>query len=180
MQRAADLGRGDTLEQRHRQHLVPEPFEQLEVATALAPEPEVGAGDDHRRVDQLLGRELLRLQLGDVERELDHRRLGDAELGQQLEPALERRQRLDEVAEDDARMRLERQHPDGQPGAERGLDHAAMPEVDPVERPDRDREPLLGRAHGSSASACSAGITRSSSASSTLNGPTSSRRSATQ
>ena len=77
-------------------------------------------------------------------------------------------------------MRLEGQHPDGQTGAERGLDHPAVAEVDAVERPDRDREGLLGRAHGSSASACSAGITRWSSASSTLNGPTSSRRNATQ
>ena len=82
-------------------------------------------------------------------------------------------------------MRLERQHPDGQARAERRLDHPAVPEVDAVERPDRDREPLprpalVDRAHGSSASACSAGITRSSSASSTLNGPTSSRRSVTQ
>ena len=150
----------------------------------MRPKRKSAPGDDDRRVRQLRRCELLRLQLGHVERELDHRRLGDAELGEQLEPALERRERLDEVAEDDARMRLERQHPDGQAGAERGLDHAAVPEVDAVERPDRDREPLLGslvdRAHGSSASACSAGITRCSSASSTLNGPTSSRRNATQ
>ena len=43
----ADLGRRDTLEQRHGPHLEAEPLEQLEVAAAPAPEAEVLARDDH-------------------------------------------------------------------------------------------------------------------------------------
>ncbi len=49
---------------------------------------------------------------------------------------------------------------------ERGLDDAAVAEVDTVERADRD-----GVTHERRASASSDGITRSSSASSTRNGP---------
>ena len=121
------------------------------------------------------GGEVLRLLLRDLERELEHRRLGDAELGEQLEPPLERRDQLDEVSEHDPRVRVERERPDRQTGRERLLDHPPVPEVHSVERPDAHRF-----AHGSSASASSAGITRSSSASSTLNGPTSSRRNVAQ
>jgi hypothetical protein len=58
---------------------------------------------------------------------------------------------------------------------ERDLEHAPMPQVHAVERPDHN-----SARHGSSASASSAGMIRSSSASSTQNGPTSVRRRARQ
>ena len=74
-----------------------------------------------------------------------------------------------------ARVRMEGQSPHRQPGRDRLLDHPPVSEMHPVEGADRDRD-----AHVSSASACSAGMTRSSSASSTLNGPISSRRNVTQ
>ncbi len=175
MQVPADLGRRDAFEQRHRQYLVAQPLEQLEVAATLAAKAELSACDHHASVRQLLAGELLRLLLCQLEREVEDGRLGHAELVQQLEPALERRDRLDEVAQHHAWVGIEREDPDRKPGAERSLDHLPMTEMDPVERPDRDC-----LAHGRSASASSAGITRSSSASSTLNGPTSSRRNVVQ
>ena len=71
---------------------------------------------------------------------------------------------------------------DVSPGRARSLEHAAVPEVDAVERADRDR-PAAGAElfrrgrdlHASLASASSLGITRGP-ASSTENGPTSVRR----
>src|SRR5215210_1536235 len=180
VQAPPDLRRRDALEQRHRHHRVAEAREHVEVASTLVAEAEVCPCDDDRRIAELARRELLRLQPRHVERELDHPRLGHAQLREQLQPALERREPFDEVAEHDPRVRLERDHPHGQPRLQRRLDHPPVAQVDAVERAEGDREAPPGGAHDSSASAASAGITRSSSASSTLKGPTSSRRSETQ
>ena len=154
--------------------------------------------------------ELLRRERGDLGRELDDERLLDAELGQQLEPALERREQRDLVPEHLARMRMERDHGRQRPGLDRRADDRAVAEVDAVERADRDRArpplELAGRAGdlhratgleleharpdrlghardglgGRRASASDAGISRSGSASSTPNGPTAVRRSVRQ
>ena len=95
---------------------------------------------------------------------------------EQLKSPFQGRDQLDQVSRDHAaRVRMEGQRPHRQPGRNRLLHHPAVPEMHPVECPDRDRD-----AHASNASACSARITRSSSASSTLNGPISSRRNVTQ
>ena len=152
-----------------------EPLEQVEIAGPLPAEAEVLAGDDDGSVGELGADELLRLLLRDLDGEVEHGRLGHPELREQLQPPLEGRDRLDEVAQDDPRVRVKRQHPHREPGFDRRRDHPLVTQVHAVERPDRDS---LG--HGSSASASSAGITRSSSASSTLNGPISSRRSVVQ
>ena len=148
VQVASDLGGRDAFEQRHRPHREAESLQQLEVAAPPAAEAEVLARDHDLSPGEMLGRELLGLLLGDVEREVEHRRLGDSELGQQLEPPLEARDQLHEVSEHDPRMRIEGQHPNGEPGRPRLFDHPAMPEMDSVERPDRN-----GHRHGSSASA---------------------------
>ena len=83
-------------------------------------------------------RELLRLEPGDVERELDDERRLDAELAEQLEPPLERREQLDPVPERRPRVRVERDDGRLGPRRERGFDHAPVPEVDAVEGPERD------------------------------------------
>ena len=109
-----------------------------------AAEAEVRAGDDDLRPDRPQDplRELLRLELGELEVEVDDERLLDPGLAEQLEPALERRQQLDVVAERDARMRVEGDDRRRRPGGTRGVEHAAMAEVDAVEGPERDRPRL--------------------------------------
>ena len=77
-----------------------------------------------------------------------HERRLDPDLGEQLQPPLERRDQLDLVPERDPRVRIERDHGRREPGVDRRLDDAPMPAVDAVERPDRDRPRLaleLGR-----------------------------------
>src|SRR5215210_2377710 len=176
VEEAADLTRRDALEERRLAHVVAEPGEQGEVAAPLPAEAEPGTGDDDARVGEVRPRERLRLHARELEREVDHPRLGDSELRQQLQTALERRDQLDQVAPDDtARVRVERQRPHRQARLERGLDHPPVTQVHAVERADDD-----GDAHASRASACSAGTIRCSSASATSKGPISSRRSVAQ
>ena len=156
----------------------PEPFEQLEVAAALRPKRKSPPATTTPR-RKLRGRELLRLEPG--ESSVNGTTVVSATPSSANSSS--RRSRvessLDEVAPDDARMRLKGQHPDRQARPERGLDDP--PVAAWTRRTSRSRPRTASdRAHGSRASACSAGITRCSSASSTLNGPTSSRRSATQ
>ena len=70
--------------------------------------------------------ELARAQLGQLEVEGDDERLLDPGLAEQLEPALERRQELDAVAERDAWMRVERDdRRRRRRRPERGVEHAA-------------------------------------------------------
>ena len=104
-----------------------------------APEAEVLARDDRLGADrpEELVREGLRLQPGDVERELDDERRVDSELGEQLQPTLERHQQVDPVAECGARVRIERDDRRLRPCVEQRLDHAAVPEMDAVEGPER-------------------------------------------
>ena len=75
-------------------------------------------------------------------RELDDERVLHSELGEQLEPALERRQSSSTLfAEHLARVRVERDHGRREPAAaSTAAPHdGAMTEMDAVERPDRDR-----------------------------------------
>src|SRR5215204_1612218 len=72
VQAPPDLRRGDAGEQRHPEHLVAETREQVEIASPSVAEAEVGAGDDDGRIPELAGCELLRLEPGDLEREVDH------------------------------------------------------------------------------------------------------------
>ncbi len=60
-------------------------------------------------------------------------------LGEQLQPALERRQKLDRLAEERARMRVEREDRRSQSRRRRGLEDARVTAVDAVEGSDRDR-----------------------------------------
>ena len=112
----------------------------------------------------------------------------DPGLGEQLEPPLERRQQLDAVAERDPRMRVEGDDRRRRPGGERGVEHPPVPEVDAVEGPERDRPRLrlelartpAGRRSQPRRAPPPAVSSRSGSASSTPNGPTSVRRSVAQ
>ena len=136
----ADARRGDVLEQRDRPRGEAEALEEGEVARRAAPEAEVLARDDRLgadRPEELVG-ELLRLQPGDVERELDDERLVDSELREQLQPALEGHQQLDPVSERGARVRIERDDRRLGPCVEQRLDHAPVPEMDAVEGSERD------------------------------------------
>ena len=74
---------------------------------------------------------------GDVERELDDERRLDSEPGEQLQPTLERHQQVDPVAECGARVRIERDDRRLRPCVEQRLDHAAVPEMNPVEGSER-------------------------------------------
>ena len=168
-------------------------------------------GDDDLGADRLEvgARELLRLERGYLRRELDDERLLDAELREQLQPALERREQRHLVAEHLPGMRMEGDDRRRRTMPDRGPDDRPVPDVDAVERADRDRaRPPLELARrvrdvhsaassastrsrtasgtratasaGSRASASATAISRSESASSTANGPTAVRRSAVQ
>ena len=159
----------------------PRLVEEGEVALPFVTEPKVLARDDGLGADgaqELVG-ELARLQTGDIEGELDDERLGDSQLRQQLQPALEGHQQLDPVSEGGARMRVEREDRRLGPGVEERLDDAAVPEMNAVEGPERDRPrtriELAGPArdlHESSARASAGSMIRSGSASATSKGPT--------
>ena len=142
----ADPARGDAFDERHAAHVEAEPLEQREIAGPRAPEAEVRAGDDHFRADrpQHGVHELLRGQLRQLEVELHHERLLDARLVQKLEPPLEGGEQLDVVAERNPRMRFEGDHRRGLPGRLDSVEHATVPEMNPVEGADRDgTRPLL-------------------------------------
>src|SRR5581483_8056570 len=89
------------------------------------------------RAEHVLG-ELLCLDPLEVEGELDDERLLDSELGEELQPPVERREQLDAVAHHPPGMRMERDHGRARAGGDGGVDHAPVSEMDPVERPERD------------------------------------------
>ena len=78
-----------------------EPPEERQVTCAVPPEAERLACKDELGSDraQIRVGELLRRQLGQGGRELDHERLGHPEAGQQLEAPLERGEQLHAVSE---------------------------------------------------------------------------------
>ena len=178
----ADPARRHAVENRNRQRLEAEPAQELQVSRAATAEPEVLPRDDDLGADRaqhFLG-ELLGLEPGEVEGELDDERRLHAELLEELEAPLERSEELDPVAEGRPRVGIEGD--DGRLGAgrERGLDDPPVAEVDAVERPERDGPRAAAQLrrcprdlHASSAaSASSAGMIRSGSASATSKGPT--------
>src|SRR3954471_7241757 len=196
-EQVADPRRRDALGERHRANIESSPLELREVTHATATEAEVRAGDDDLRSERPQHRldELLGAELGYVEPELHHQRLLDAARGEQLEPPLERGEQLDPVAERGSGVRLEGDDRRRETRGDRGLQHAPVPDVDAVERPDRDgarallelrggprdlHAPLRPAGSATRASASSGGIIRSASASSTRKGPTSVRRSVRQ
>src|SRR5262249_12691744 len=92
-----DPGRRDICEQWNGPRREAEALEQRKIAPARAPEAEVLASDDRLgtdRTQELVG-ELLRLEPGDVERELDDERGVDAQRREQLQTPLERHQEVD-------------------------------------------------------------------------------------
>ena len=112
-------------------------MQQLGIALRHVPEAEVLADRDPlgaERVDEHPVDELACALLGQLAIERHHDQLLDAETGDQLGFALERRQqpRRRLRSEHGRRVRIERHHRVG------ALDHAAMAEVDAVERPDRE------------------------------------------
>ena len=91
---------------------------------------DLGADRPQDRVD-----ELLRLEAPGVLGELDHERVGHAELLEELEPALERRQKLHLVSEDHPRMRIEREDRRLRPGGERCVDPRHVLDATPSKVP---------------------------------------------
>src|SRR5712691_11396141 len=184
----ADMRRGDALDERHGPHLEAEAAQQLDVSAPSVAEAERLAGDDHLRPDrgEDVACEVLRLDPGDLERELDDERRLDPLLGDQLEAPLQRREHFHLVAERDPGVGIEGDDRRVQPGVDRRPQDPAVTGVDAVERADRDRARLpLELADGpgdphSRASASSDGTIRCGSASSTENGPISVRRSVRQ
>jgi hypothetical protein len=165
-----------------------QPLERGRVARRRAAEAEVLADDDDLRPDPAEERvgELLRFERGNARREGDDERLVDPRRLQQLEAPLERREQLDAVPQHEPRVGPEGHHRHGSTAVPRGVEHAPVPPVHTVEAPDRDRalpRRELGDAVSddhSRASASSGRMNRSGSASSTENGPISSRRSVRQ
>ena len=102
--------------------------ERVEVALPPTPEAEVLSRDDDLRVDrpQHFVRELDRVEPGQIEREVDDERLVDAEVCEQLQPALERREQIDLVSEGGSRMRVEGDDRRPEAGVACGLDDPAM------------------------------------------------------
>src|SRR5207244_4244664 len=96
---------------------------------------------DHLDADrfEVLADELLGSERGDLGPELDHERLLDPELREQLESPLERREQLDTVPEHLTGVRVEGDHGRAGPRRDRRGDDGAVTDVDAVERPDRDR-----------------------------------------
>ena len=161
-------------------------------------EAEVRAGDDDLGADrpQVLLRELLRREPHQLRPEGGDERRLDPRLLEQLQAPLERRQELYAIAQHGARVRVEGHDGRAKMRRLRSLDHTAVPTVHAVERPDRDRAscglelvrtmrhvhaltPMRSSttASGSSRDGSNAsGVT----ASATVNGPTSVRRSVRQ
>ena len=137
----ADAARGDALDQRHGAHVEPERAQELDVPAPAGAESEVLARDDHARADprQVLGHEGLRLPAGQLLRELDHEHLVRARFLDQLQAALEGRQQLHVVAQDEPRVRIEGEHRRAEPGRLDGLDHGAVAAMDAVEGAERNR-----------------------------------------
>src|SRR6185503_13456614 len=95
--------------------------------------------DHRRRADrpQDLGHELLRLEPGELLRELEHEDVVRARFLDQLDATRKRRQKLDVVAKDESRVGVERDHRGAETGLLRGLDRGPMPPVHAIEGADR-------------------------------------------
>ena len=123
----------------------PEPTQQLQVARAPLPEAKPRACDDDLRADreQVLARELVRLESGDRRTELHHQGVLHPGVREQLEPPLERREQLDALGEHGPRMRVERDDGRDELSTAAGIHGRAndrpVTQVHAVERPDRDR-----------------------------------------
>ena len=137
----ADPRRRDALDQRDRAHVEPERLEQREVTRAAVAEPEPGARGDELRADprEVGPGERLRRERRELLGERDDEDVLDAEVREQLEASLERREELDAVPEDDARVRVEGDDRRARTGLDGRPDNRPMPEVNAVERADCDR-----------------------------------------
>ena len=123
LQSAADRRRGDARHRLDVQDLEAEPPEQLAIAAPPGAEAEVGAGGDRLGADrpQVALGEHLGLERHQLRRERRDQRCLDPGIREQLQPALERRDQLDIVAERDPRVRIERDHGRREAGVDRGL-----------------------------------------------------------
>ena len=199
----AHPARGGVLDEGHSTHVEPEPREQVQVALAASSETERFPRSDRLRSDppqHPLG-ELLRRKRGQLLVERKDEDVLDFRVREQLEPALERGEKLDPSAEHGPGMRIERHDARPQPGPPCRVDHPEMPAVDAVEGPDCGgtprlrqsgglpsdvHEPIPARAASTRASTSASARSRSAvnasgaTASPTKNGPTSVRRSVAQ
>ena len=145
MRKLADLRRGHAFDQRHFARVETEPAQELQVAGSALAEVESRPGHHHpgSDPDQVLTREVGRLEAGDLRSELDDQDVLHAGSLEELQTALQGCQQLDPPAEHGARMRMERDDGRGQVAAAARVDgrlnDRPMAEMDAVERPDRNR-----------------------------------------
>jgi hypothetical protein len=125
----ANAARRNTRDLGHVPHLDPQLAQKFDVALPTPSEAEGFRRDDNFRADrrQDLRDEGFRLEPRQFFRELDDEQLVGSELADQLDAALERREELHVVAEDESRMRVEGDHRRAQPGRLGGLDRGPMP-----------------------------------------------------
>jgi hypothetical protein len=111
-QELAHAARGHPFDLGDDLHVEPEPPEELDVPPAALPEAEALRGHDDAGPKGLEhgAHEFLGLQAGELGRELEHEQLVRPDVADQLDPPRERGDELDVVAEDPARMRVERDH----------------------------------------------------------------------
>jgi hypothetical protein len=122
-------------------HLESEPAEEVDIALARFSEAKGLRGDHDTGAERLenLPNEVLRLSSRQLGRELEDEQLVGPDLLDQLDAALERRDQLDVVPEDAARVRVERDNGRAETGADRLVDRRPMTSMDTVERSDSDR-----------------------------------------
>src|SRR3954469_1653169 len=156
-----DGRRGDAFHQRDVARVEAELAQDAQVAVAAVAEAEALARDDDLGADRAeypFG-EVLRGPGRELVGELEHEHVLDVEPFDQLDPPLERRQQLDPVSEDLARVWVERDDGRCQARVDRGADHPPVSQVDAVEGAERDRArlplELPGRARDAHASRAS-------------------------
>src|SRR5262249_42180570 len=139
-QHLADRCRRRLLEQRNRADVEAEIAQKGRRSRRGATEAEVLADRDDARAESAENRfrEVRRFEPGELGGELDDERLVHPLLPQQPEPPLERREELDAVPEDDARMRPERDHRRTQTGLLCDIEDCPVSDVHAVEAPERD------------------------------------------
>ena len=145
VEKLADPARGDAFYERNRADLESEPAEEWDIALAPLSEAKGLRRDHDTRAKRLenVSNEVFRLPSRQLGRELEDEQLVRPDFLNQLDAALQRRDQLDVVPEDAARVWVERDDRRAETGPDRLLDGRPMAPMDAVEGADRDG--ALGR-----------------------------------
>ena len=145
VQELTDPARRDAFHKRNRTHLESEPAEEWDIALAPLSEAKGLRRDHDTRAKRLenVSNEVFRLPSRQLGRELEDEQLVRPDFLNQLDAALQRRDQLDVVPEDAARVWVERDDRRAETGPDRLLDGRPMAPMDAVEGADRDG--ALGR-----------------------------------